>query len=144
MAAKKSTAKQQQKKKLVAIHEHNADCHTVILTSLRVLIEQEGSHWFAQGLEIDYAASGDSLEDVKSNFENGLIGTIHDHIHVHGTLDKFMKAAPPETWEPVLKGLLQLSLSMKVLFPIGQAKQTDHVGFPFNQIAYLEPSAAAA
>lgn len=127
-------------KKLIAAHMHNDDCHMVILNSLRVLIEQEDNYWFAQGLEIDYAASGNSLENVKSNFEKGLSGSIEEHLQMYGKLDNFLKVAPQDAWEPVLKNSSQFSLTVKMLVPKQQAPKL----FPFDNIAYLEPQAAVA
>ena len=42
--------------------------HLVGIGNLRVLIEKEGNFWFAQGLEIDYVAQGDTMEAVQKEF----------------------------------------------------------------------------
>jgi len=41
----------------MAVHGTNGQTHIVGIGNLRVIICQEGDAWFAQGLEIDYAAS---------------------------------------------------------------------------------------
>jgi hypothetical protein len=76
--------------------------HLVGIGNLRVVIVQDDKHWFAQGLEIDYAEQGDSVEDVKKNFENGLRATIEQHLKINGTIKKLLRVAPPEVWADVL------------------------------------------
>ena len=132
-------------------HLQDENCEAVILSSLRVFVTNEGEGWFAQGLELDYAASGDSLENVKENFENGLIDTIHEYLKIYGSLEKFIKTAPQEAWEPLLKMLnkpKQYHLSMQVVFFPEDAQDQQAVemddGFPFKQIAYIESQTAAA
>ncbi len=83
-----------------AFHASNSDGskHVVGIGNLRVLISQDGSLWFAQGLEIDYFAEGVSLKDVQNSFENGLSSTIREHLKLYGTIDKLLKVAPAEIW----------------------------------------------
>jgi hypothetical protein len=64
------------------------------LRNARVLIVDMGGYWFAQCLDIDYCAQGDSLEDVKSNFEKGFLATIKLNLDTYGSLDNFMKRPP--------------------------------------------------
>lgn len=76
--------------------------HLVGIGNLRVVIVKDDKHFFAQGLEIDYAEQGDSVEDVKKNFENGLRATIDQHLKINGTIKKLLRVAPPEVWADVL------------------------------------------
>ncbi|MGH8247905.1 MAG: hypothetical protein ACREUU_15905, partial [Gammaproteobacteria bacterium] len=76
--------------------------HVVGIGNLRVILFQEGDLWFAQGLEIDYASQGDSLEDVKKQFEDGLGATIEEHLRVYGNIDKILNVAPSEVWKEML------------------------------------------
>ena len=55
-----------------AITVSTGDTHVVGIGNLRVAIETDGKFWTAQGLEIDYIAQGDDLEDAKKQFEDGL------------------------------------------------------------------------
>jgi hypothetical protein len=71
--------------------------------NIRVVIVQDENSWFAQGLEIDYAAQGTTIEDVKTQFEDGLIETVNEHLKVFGTIKKLLKVAPPEVWDEMLK-----------------------------------------
>lgn len=74
--------------------------HVVGISALKVVIVKDGENaWFAQGLDIDYAAEGTSVENVKDNFENGLTATLHQHLLVYSNLNKLLKPAPPEIWQ---------------------------------------------
>jgi uridine kinase len=77
--------------------------HVVEIGNLRVVVVPDGKHWFAQGLEIDYAEQGDSLESAKENFEKGLALTIQEHIMIKGNIEGLLKQAPPEYWKPILR-----------------------------------------
>lgn len=86
--------------KTAAVHAQHENEHLVAFGSLRVLVKETNSHWFAQGIEVDYAAAGDSLEDVKDRFEKGLTATIHLHLERYGTIEKLLRFAPKEALEP--------------------------------------------
>jgi hypothetical protein len=76
----------------------------VFVWNLHVLITQNDGHWFAQGAQVDYAAQGTSLEDVKKNFENGFAETIHEHLKVYGTPKYFLaRKAHFDVFEELLK-----------------------------------------
>jgi hypothetical protein len=66
---------------------------------LTVLITNDDGSWFAQGLEIDYAAEAKSLEDLKPRFEDGIAATVREHLRVFGQLEGFLVPAPPEVWK---------------------------------------------
>jgi hypothetical protein len=75
-------------------HATDQDVERVAVWNLSVLIVPDGKFWFAQGLEIDYGAQGDSVEDAQENFQAGLLATIHQHLKVHGHIEKLLKFAP--------------------------------------------------
>jgi hypothetical protein len=81
-----------------AVHSTDGKTHIVGIGNLRVIICHESDAWFAQGLEIDYAASGHSVEEVKKNFEKGLKGTIDLNIKMHCDIEHFLKVAPQNVW----------------------------------------------
>jgi hypothetical protein len=83
-----------------AIHlEHkDGEHHVVGLGNIRVLLLPDGSGWFAQGLEIDYAAQGETLEEAKKEFEDGLEAMVHEHIRVHGDIKFLLQVAPNDIW----------------------------------------------
>lgn len=70
----------------------------VVCENLRVLITKHDGTWIAQGLEIDYAAEGDSVKDVKQRFEQGLALTIESHLRVHNNIINLLRPAPADVW----------------------------------------------
>lgn len=78
--------------------------HAVGIGDLRVMVVEEEGHWFAQGLEIDYAADGLSLDDVKRRFEDGLSLTIREHVNMYGSIHKMLRVAPQEVWSEFFGG----------------------------------------
>jgi hypothetical protein len=119
-----------------AIHLSDEDSHLVGIGSLRVIICRDGSEWFAQGLEIDYAASGETVEHAKKNFQDGLKGTINLHLQVHGGIEKLLKMAPQRVWRQLWSGRhyqhTQVSIHDDISKTLG-----------FEDIKYFEPEAAA-
>jgi hypothetical protein len=79
-------------------HRNNDGSHTVEISTLRVLLFRDGAHWIAQGLDLDYAASGETISDVKRRFSDGLCLTINEHLEKHENLDFLIRPAPPEVW----------------------------------------------
>lgn len=73
--------------------------HVVGIKTLHVWLTRDDSGCFAQGLEIDYAAAGQTIEEAKSNFEKGLSLTIEEHLKMHGTVAKLLKIAPQAVWD---------------------------------------------
>jgi hypothetical protein len=93
-----STAKKKPAK-LLALHATSeGGDHLVAVKKLHVLLSKDGPGWFAQGLEIDYAACGASVEETKKNFETGFCKTIYEHLVVHGDIERFLKVASQEAW----------------------------------------------
>ena len=80
-----------------AVTEHGE--HIVGIGDLRVVVAQEGNHWYAQGLEIDYVAQGPSIEDARENFETGLAATLHENLRILGTIQPMLVPAPVEVWK---------------------------------------------
>ena len=101
--------------------------------NLRVLLSDADGTWFAQGLEIDYAAQGESESDVQSNFERGLTCTINEHLRVYGTIKKLLRGAPPEAWRELLEQGDCL---------IARHSQVSFHGLPFSGVEYYEKKAA--
>ena len=88
----------------MAFHAKHKDGlhHIVGIGNLRVVLVPDGDVWFAQGLEIDYAAQGVSEADAKKQFENGLTSTIEEHLRVYGTIKNLLKIAPQAVWNELL------------------------------------------
>ena len=66
----------------------------VRLDNLDVAVMRDGAHWFAQALQVDYAAQGNSLADVKARFEAGLSATVDAHLREFNSLNNLLKFAP--------------------------------------------------
>ncbi|MGD9584031.1 MAG: hypothetical protein AB7V26_10260 [Lysobacterales bacterium] len=81
------------------VHANDEASHEVLVAALRVLVVRDNAHWFARGIEIDYAASGESLEDVQRRFESGLAMTIRAHLQKYRTVSRLLKWAPPAVVE---------------------------------------------
>jgi hypothetical protein len=64
--------------------------------NLRVLVSRRDGFWFARGLEIDYAAQGLTLGEVKRNFEAGLSLTVGEHLRAFGNVENLLRPSRPE------------------------------------------------
>jgi hypothetical protein len=86
-----------------AIHVHgqteDGSMHVVGIGNLRVIITNDDGSWFAQGLEIDYATEGATLEAVKHNFVEGLYSTVQQHLQIYGDIKQWLQPAPLEVWQ---------------------------------------------
>jgi hypothetical protein len=140
MAAKtKNSAKKKEKvSPTVAFHEAKQDgTHVVGIGNLHVMIVPDGDCWFAQGIQIDYAAQGSTLEDAKVQFEDGLKATIHEHLRIYGNIEKMLRVAPNAVWQEF------------VFAPRGARKLYSQISthkicelLPFQQIEYQMECAA--
>jgi hypothetical protein len=88
-------------RKATALHATHKDgkTHAVGILNLRVLIEQDGKFWVAQGLEVDYASYGTTIEQAQRRFESGLRSTIHHNLEAFGSIMPILKLAPDEIWK---------------------------------------------
>jgi len=118
---------------------------------LHVLILPDGDRWYAQGLQIDYAAQGTSVDDVKKRFERGLIKTLEEHLRQRGNLDALTgRVAPPEIWREYASKKETLPLSFSALFALSAvraragraAKKERRPALPYDRIAYFAPTEA--
>jgi len=88
----------------VAIHATSDDGskELVGIGNVRVIIVPDGNSFFAQGLEIDYAAQGSTVARTKENFEKGFRATIQQHLEIYGNLKHFLVPAPLPVWQEML------------------------------------------
>lgn len=116
--------------------------HMVGIGDLRVVICPDGDFWFAQGLEIDYAAQGKSFKDAKKQFGDGLSATIEQHLQIYGNIEKLLKVAPPEVWKDTLlsAGAIAKRYSTVMLYHVERQEVPYSIQnvFPFQGINYLE------
>jgi hypothetical protein len=102
----KVATKKKQKKAppAMAVHAAHKDGvhHLVGFGNIRVIIVPDGAAFFAQGLEIDYAAQGSTIDEVKKHFEIGLEATIQQHLKVYGNIKHLLQPAPPAIWQELV------------------------------------------
>jgi hypothetical protein len=72
------------------------EAHFVAVWNLRVWVTEENGWFFAQGLEVDYAAQGSSLEEVMEIFHEGFVRSIDAHLREHGNVRAFLKPVSAE------------------------------------------------
>lgn len=144
MAAKTKKAKPKQPEPAVAIQVTDLDAghHLVGIGNLRVMLVPDGKFWFAQGLEIDYAVQGLSVEDTKKQFERGLYATIEQHLKVYGNINKLLQVAPGEVWQEAVRS--KSSIKRYSRLSSHAIKSTAQEALPFEGIDYLVVAEAAA
>jgi hypothetical protein len=148
-----TTKKKKRKNKsihTVAIHGKAKDGTDVVeIGNLRVIIVKDDDAWFAQGLEIDYAVQGSSVENVKRKFERGLCATIHENLKAFGNIERILRVAPQEVWNELFYNpsrklkeyssvsLHDMSKSLKL------EGRTPQIKLPFDAIRFVESKPAA-
>ena len=109
--------------------------------NLRVLLVPDGKYWFAQGLEIDYGAQGDTPKQAKENFQRGLFATIDLNIKINGNVDDLLVFAPSD----VLREAVHKRGSLQLFFHVSAHDTTkEEWQLPFPGIDYLIEDAVAA
>jgi hypothetical protein len=107
---KKTTKKTKNKSKPAsAFHAATAAGDAIVgVRNLRVLVTKAEGYWFAQGLEIDYAAEAPTLEALKTRFEEGLSLTIRENLKVYGDISRVLVPAPAPAWRDFYHADLRL------------------------------------
>lgn len=113
-----------------------AESHVDGILDLRVVIVPDGSAWFAQGLDIDYAVQGETLDDAKSKFQSGLAATVDEHVKAFGTIKGVLRVAPQEAWD-LMYAAPARSLRYSRLTERQIPKGSDSV-LPFRGIQFIE------
>jgi hypothetical protein len=85
-------------------NSHIEKAHDLPISALRVLVVRDNAQWFARGIEIDYAASGDTMSDVQRRFERGFLLTVRAHLDKFGTINRLLKWAPSSVVEEYERG----------------------------------------
>jgi hypothetical protein len=143
MAQKKSSKGTSKKASTIAIHAADPEkkLHGVGIWDLRVFIVPDGKFWFAQGLEIDLAAQGNSIEEAKKNFEVGLESSIDLHLRMYADIKGLLRLAPSEVWQEALQNRQRINIYSQVsLHDLGEHSAT---ALPFDNITYLVAKAAS-
>lgn len=121
-----------------AVHAQRGDDHAVLVAALRVLVCREGDLWTAQGIEIDYAACGESAEDVQNRFERGLLATVKANLDKFGHIENMLKYAPEEVREE-MNNPSEFNFGMLTVHKVEDPALSK---FPFNEIRYIPQVAA--
>jgi hypothetical protein len=112
--------------------------HVVGVNNLRVMVNNDDGSWFAQGLEIDYSAQGETLDEVRRNFSDGLHESIDQHLNRYGHLDHLLKIAPQSAWDEFNSAeCKRITYSRVTLHVFGDAIQK----FKYANLAFMEPAA---
>lgn len=119
-----------------AVHASRNDRHAVVLGAVRVLLCEEHGEWFAQGIDIDYAATGASPEEAKSRFERGLAATVHLHLRLYGSVERLLKFAPTSVWQQ-LKPSDAYDFSIVTEHNLANDLGQDAAKLPFDKVIYL-------
>lgn len=119
-------------------HVHDGDRHAVA-ASLRVLISPADAGGFvAQGLDIDYVATGETVEEVKQRFAEGLIRTIESLIRRKRSLSALFKSkTPQEAWQAYIDRGEGDELLCGTYVDL-RAKLPAEARFPFAGLEYCE------
>jgi len=120
-----------------ALHAKKGSSHAIVIANIKVLILNDDGSWFAQGLDIDYSAQGESLEAVKTLFESGLEKTLKEHIKTHGDIGGVLQVAPKECWDKYYQQPRQWVYTYGGVHVVGEPQQVD------LQFQYLQPQEAA-
>ena len=125
-----------------AIHAKDGNNHCVTLSALRVMLLEDSSGWFAQGLEIDYAASGATIDEVKKKFETGFSATLREHLKMFGSIERFLSPANGDAWKEFYhmpKNADCQTYSCIEFHKIDEeiGDKTGSMKLPFDQIAFL-------
>ena len=109
----------------------------VCLGNLHVLITHTQDAWLAQGLEIDYAIDGDTVDEVKQRFEDGLVLTIQSHLRVYGDIRGLLRVAPQPIWDKFYAAVppdVRHQQEMVTVRTISSRQQV----LPFERIVYAQ------
>src|ERR1700678_4494935 len=139
---KKAKPKKAKAAPAMAVHAADKDGlhHLVGFGNIRVIIVPDGAAYFAQGLEIDYAAQGSTVDEVKKNFEVGLEATIQQHLKIYGNIKGILQPAPPDVWQELVPEKTAL---LNRYWHISEHTIEDSA-LPYDGINYLVAAASAA
>jgi len=113
---KRKSVKKRVAPAFAAVHAKHKDGihHLVGFGNIRVLLMPERGGWFAQGLEIDYAAQGDTIRAAKKEFEDGLEAAVDAHLKKNGTVTALLNPAPFEIWKQIIDPSVRVRLYSQV------------------------------
>lgn len=129
--------------KAVHLTDQDETQHIVGIGNLSVLIVPDGKYWFAQGLEIDYGVQGDSLEEAKALFGQGLSMLIDQQLALYGNIEKILHFAPSKILLEATRKKSSIKFYSRVsIHEVSQAAE-DNLPFAGIDFHYVEQQAAA-
>lgn len=106
----------------------------VAVLDLKVMVTREDGFWFAQGLQIDYAAQGRSWLEVRKAFEDGFTATIDLHLKKYGHLEHLLsRSAPKQAWDEFADAKLQRQYS-QVSLHLHEVKDLDMANIEYFEV----------
>lgn len=121
---------------------HDGDDCAVVGARMRVLIEpaKEGGY-VAQGLELDYVATGKTVEEVQQRFADGIVRTIRVLVSRGKSLSALFKSsAPRDAWDRYLSQETGDVFTCATVIDLPNVAES---ALPYRSIAFLQHSAAA-
>ena len=112
--------------------------HAVGIANVRVLLKEDGQFWVAQGVEIDYFAQGETLEQAQKNFGLGLASTVRLYLKHHQSIGPMLKWAPVEVYKSLMDGA-EYRFTQVSLHEIAPEQDLEIADLPFNGIAFGRP-----
>ena len=123
------------------IHAQNSGRHAVAVDALRVLIVKDGDSYFARGIEIDYAATGCSIEDVQDRFGRGFCLTLAAHLKKFGAVDKLLKWAPRSVVQEYEDNKERYEFAQISLHELPDFPHEAEASVPFDHLRFVYPEA---
>jgi len=135
-----STARAETPKMATAAHVQTKDDKHAVVLSLHVMVEQNGATWFAQGVELDYASAGSSMDDVQDRFARGLRSTIEANLKRHNSIERLLKYAPVAVREQFKASAMAFELNLVSSFDLADNLPSS---FPFHRLVFAERTQTA-
>ena len=111
------------------------------MMTLQVIVARDDDGWAAQAIEVDYAAGGNSADDVRRRFLMGLGARAAEELRKTGTLAQLKTPAAPEDWIGLVTGT-DATVARVEREPLALRS----VGLTFDTVAYIliEPAGVEA
>lgn len=122
------------KQKPCIAHAQQGDSH-IVAAQLRVLICPDAEGGFvAQGLEVDYCATGATEEQVQERFAKGFLGTIESLLKRGRSLSALFKSQTPiDEWKKYIEGESRHKLACATVVDLSDVMPAE---VPFRSLAF--------
>lgn len=117
--------------------EATSEMAIVGIIELQVVVAPDEDGWIAQGLEIDYAAGGDSPDDARLRFEHGLRELIQVYLTDFGGIEKMIVPAATNVWADLLRNAPAARWSFPSV-SVHEFLPAEVQFFPFKGIRYAQ------